>query len=585
MLVTSHSMAALQQARTPHGRQPLVVAVTGHRDLVTSEIAGIRDRVRTLFTMLQDTYPELELRLMSPLAEGADQLAAEVALEMSVPLDVPLPMPVTDYLREFDDDVAADRFESLYEAADAAFVLGSGPDETEPAQRYARLGIFLASHCHVLLAIWDGKDSDKLGGTSQVVRFHHDDIMPGYAGKSSVSQQMLIDDESDLVCHVVCSRDRTDGAPAAELEALDWCWFTKDEHKPRSKTLPAAHHSVLQRACEFSADVLRLAEQIETRSASLISDKVGALDVEGLKPIDTTFREADYLAIHYQKKSLYTLRVTHVFAFAMGALFILYSEIATEQPLLYLFLACFGTATLVQGLAARRGWFRKYLDYRTLAEGLRVQFYWALGGISQNDLENYSHDNFLQLQDPEVGWIRNTMRVAGAMTDASPHDDGAALDVAVDEWVSDGDKGQLGYYARKALERTRRRHVTDLLGRVSLVASAAVVIVLLFAGERLPPDLFSPMLALMGILLLLFAVRHAYAHAIAESELIKQYEFMLRVFANAGKRLATAADERERQQILMALGRSALDEHAQWIMMHRERSLDQTEIWRLGSGS
>jgi hypothetical protein len=32
------------------------------------------------------------------------------------------------------------------------------------------------------------------------------------------------------------------------------------------------------------------------------------------------------------------------------------------------------------------------------------------------------------------------------------------------------------------------------------------------------------------------------------------------------------------------MGQSALSEHAQWIMMHRERSVDQTEIWRLGSG-
>jgi hypothetical protein len=578
-------MTDLLQARTPHRRQPLIVAVTGHRDLVMSEIDGIRDRVRTLFRMLQDAYPELELRLMSPLAEGADQLAAEVAVEMNVPLDVPLPMPVADYLDEFDDDVGTKRFHSLYEAADSVLVLSASDDEAQPTERYARLGTFLASHCHVLLAIWDGKHSDKLGGTSQVVRFHHDDIMPGYAGKSRVSQQMLIDDESDLVFHIVCSRDRPDGAPVTGLEALDWCWFTKDEQEPRSKTLPAAHRSVLQRANEFSADAQRFAEQIKNGSVSLVTEKVAALDVEGLTPIDMTFCEADFLAIHYQRKSLYTLRVTHVLAFAMGALFILYSELATRQPLLYLFLLCFGAATLVQGLAARRGWFRKYLDYRTLAEGLRVQFYWALAGVAQNDLENYSYDEFLQLQDPEVGWIRNTMRVAGTETDAIPHDDGEALGVAVDEWVGDGDNGQLGYYTHKALERTRRRRITDLLGRVGLLASAVVVIVLLFAGTRLPPDLFSPMLALMGVLLLLFAVRHAYAHAIAESELIKQYEFMLRIFANAGKCLETAGDDRERRQILMVLGRSALDEHAQWIMMHRERSLDQAEIWRLGSGS
>ena len=579
------TIPASHQSGTPRAKPPLVVAVTGHRDLVAAEIDGIRHRVRVLFSNLREAYPDLELRLMSPLAEGADMLAAEVAVEMNVPLDVPLPMPVSDYLGEFDNDTATIRFRSLCEAASKVFVLNAGTEEKEPAQRYAQLGVFLASHCHVLLAIWDGKESDKLGGTSQVVRFHHDDIMPGYTGKSSASQQMLIDDESDLVYHVVCSRDRPDGGPAAGLEALDWYWFTKDENEPRSKALAPAHHSVLQRACEFSANVQRFADQIETGSASLISGRIADLDIEGLKPLDATFREADFLASHYQRKSLYALRITHAFAFTMGALFILYSELATEQPLLYLFLACFGAATLVQSIASRRGWFRKYLDYRTLAEGLRVQFYWALAGISHYDLENYSHDDILQLQDPELGWIRNTMRMAGIVTDAIPHNDDTALGVAIDEWVGDSDKGQLGYYAHKTLDRTRRRRITDLLGRLSLVTSAVVVIVLLFAGAQLPDDLFSPMLALMGILLLLFAVRHGYAHAIAESELIKQYEFMLRIFANAVKRLGLAGTNAERRQILMVLGRSALDEHAQWIMLHRERSLDQAEIWRLGSGS
>ena len=73
-------MASEHQARAPHRRQPLVVAVTGHRDLVASEIDGIRDRVRTLFLFLQNTYPDLELRLMSPLLS---LIAVKLALRLT----------------------------------------------------------------------------------------------------------------------------------------------------------------------------------------------------------------------------------------------------------------------------------------------------------------------------------------------------------------------------------------------------------------------------------------------------------------------------------------------------------------------
>jgi len=565
-------------------RQPLVVSVTGHRDLVESELDGIRERVRALFTLLRAQYPDMRLKLQSPLAEGADQLAAEVALDMDVDLDVVLPMPEPEYLDEFEDPAAVGKFHALSAKASSrlelpGFVAGAAHDEC-----YARLGVFQASHCHVLLAIWDGKDLPDLGGTSQVVRFHHDDIMPGYRPKSSISQQMLVDDESDLVYHVVCSRDREDGGPAEGLEPLDWFWFTKDEHAPRSKVLPAAHDIVFQRADEFSRDAGRYSDHVTANSFSLLTEEGSALGIGGLDNIDTTFRAADSLAILYQKKTLYTLRVTHVLAFVMGTLFVLYSDLMTQQALLYLFLGCFAASAAMQRLAGARNWHRKYLDYRTLAEGLRVQFYWAMAGISQEDVETYSHDTFLRLQDPEVGWIRNTMRIAGTVNDALPHHDSTALGRVIEEWVGDNDSGQLGYYRGKALDRSRKHRITQALGMLSLITSAAIVVLFLVAGNKVPDDLAAPLMVIMGITLLLFGVRHAYAYATAERELIKQYEFMLRIFANAQKRLLSSETDQEKREVLMAVGSSALDEHAQWIMMHRERSLDQSEIWRMGSG-
>ena len=90
-------------------------------------------------------------------------------------------------------------------------------------------------------------------------------------------------------------------------------------------------------------------------------------------------------------------------------------------------------------------------------------------------------------------------------------------------------------------------------------------------------------MVVMGTMLLLFGVRQGYAYSTAEKELIKQYEFMLRIFRNAHRRLDNASDLAEQRQVLLALGGSALDEHAEWILMHRDRSADQGEIWRMGS--
>ena len=82
---------------------------------------------------------------------------------------------------------------------------------------------------------------------------------------------------------------------------------------------------------------------------------------------------------------------------------------------------------------------------------------------------------------------------------------------------------------------------------------------------------------------MLYGIRQGYAYATAEKDLIKQYDFMLRIFRNARRRLENAADLDEQRQILLALGGSALDEHAEWILMHRDRSIDESEIWRMSN--
>ncbi len=102
---------------------PLVVAVTGHRDLVASEVPGIRQLVIEMLKGLAKQYPDRRLTVMSSLAEGADQLVAEVALELGIDLTVPLPLPKQLYLQDFETPESRARFESLYSSAKEVFEL------------------------------------------------------------------------------------------------------------------------------------------------------------------------------------------------------------------------------------------------------------------------------------------------------------------------------------------------------------------------------------------------------------------------------------------------------------------------------
>jgi hypothetical protein len=573
-------------------RLQLVIGVTGHRDLRDDEIPKIRSHVRKLFEDLQARYPTRLLRLLSPLAEGADRLVANVAVELGLQLSVVMPMPREVYYTEFSGEESIAEFDSLYARAHDVFDLpitrnGTIESISQPGRardlQYAQSGVFLSAHCHILLALWDGKTSGQLGGTAQVVRFHHHDIMPGYTTRTVATQQMLIDDESDLIYHIVCSREGPDGAPAEGFEPLECWWFTNDRNAPRQRGLPKQHRMIFRHSAEFSDEALYFKDRIPTESYPLLNNDDADRLPAGIATINHGFCMSDFLAIHYQKLTLRILRVTHLLAFLMGFMFILFSDLRSQQIYMLAFLLFFGMSAAVQTYAKRKGWHRKYLDYRTLAEGLRVQFYLCAAGITNDNESKFTHDNFLQTQDPELGWIRNVMRVAGTRCDADRIVSAEGLDFTIREWIGDAESGQLGYYRRKAAQWIKRNKNTERLSLLALVTSIIVVILILFGGGVLGERFVDPLFVLMGSMLLAYGVRQGYAQSTAEKELIKQYEFMLRVFHNAKRRLDGAHDDEERRQILRALGGSCLDEHAEWILMHRDRSIDQSDIWRLSN--
>ena len=568
-----------------------MVAVTGHRDLAPGELPQIRERVRTFLEGLRARYPDRGVAIMSMLAEGADRLVAEVAIELDVALTVILPMPRDCYLTDFVAPGSREQFLGLCNKAVDVFELALVPGATletvaapgrARSQQYAQAGVFMCAHCHILLALWDGKPSDQVGGTSQVVRFHHDDVMPGYTPSSAQNRLILTDDESDLVYHIVCSRDRPDGQPAEGLAALDTWWYTTDAEFARVREMPSRHRRVFDRSSEFNRDVARHADDIASQSWSLLSEAQAATMPPGLQDINLVFRAADWLAIYYQRRRMLVLRLTHVCVLLMGLAYVSYTDYSSERWLIFALFGLMTLAMVVSTLAARGAWHRRYLDYRALAEGLRIQFYWAAAGVTSGNVTKYAHDNFLQQQDPELGWIRNVMRVAGTECDAAQRADAEGLHFAVSEWIGDFHSGQLGYYRRKSALRSKEHEATQRLGRIGLWSSAVCLVVLLFVGAGVPDAVRVPLTYALGLLLLLIGVRQSFAKSTAEAELIKQYDFMHRIFSNAYRRIDAADGDAERRRILKILGDASLEEHAQWILMHRERSIDQREILKLG---
>ena len=551
----------------------LIVGVTGHRMLREAELPALRAQVQALFLDLRARYPELPLVLLSSLAEGSDQLAAQVAIDLGLRLIAPLPVPVDLYRADFESAQARDIFESQLSQAEVLTlplragnsfeqITSRGPHRD---QQYAQAGIFISSHCHILLALWDGRDSEFVGGTAAVVRFHLHGEMPGQIERRRAALARLGLDQESLVYHVPTGRDGEQAMPTG-----DSCWLGADQ-KPGKGPVPPAFDLMLHRQSQFNADCRKY--------ATAIPDGSGLDAFERSCPIHRLFRSADWLASLHQQRVSRVLRTTYVLAAMMGFALIFYSGNASHG-MIYLFLAFFLAGVGLAGLARRREWHRKYIDYRSLAEGLRVQSYWRRAGIADINTLFFAHDNFLQKQDVELGWIRNVMREASleGILLGTPCED-AEVDRVVEQWIGSLERGgQLQYYAITSEHRARLHRRTELMGKCCLWMGFGISVLLAFFVGWLKPSAQGSLVAVMGVLSVAAGVQDAYAYKKADKELIKQYRFMLRIFTAARRRLDDCEDVVEKRQVLRTLGEAALAEHAEWTLMHRERPLDHSRI-------
>lgn len=564
----------------------LSVGVTGHRDLVAAEVPGLEARVRAVLLQLSERFPALHLEVLSSLAEGGDQLVARMALELGIPLIAVLPMPREQYEMDFPAGAAVGEFRRLLAASERVIELprdgspelardGSGTPARD--RLYAEAGVFIVNHCQILLALWDGKEVGLVGGTAQVLRYHQSAVMEGFREPES-SAHLLADSENDLACIIVCSRDRQDGEPAAGLRPLEQYWLTAQHGLLARPDMPPEYALMFERMQEFERDRSSLDPAALDGCGLLDRELPGAPAPDSARHVDRLHVAADLLAIRYQRRVNQGLYGTHALAVLMGLVLIVYSEYDQPVFLVWTFLALFFAGFAWHVLGNRREWHRKYLDYRALAEALRVQFYWHLAGVVESRTVAFAYENFLQKQDVELGWIRHVMRTASLRRSHHEVPDPQWVDWVAERWVggkrAEPGAGQLWYYEHKAAQNDRNLRRTEWLGHLSLWIGIAIAFVLALASGALGRSQQAVLLVLMGVLPLIAGVRDTISHKKAEKELIKQYRFMARVFANARRLLDGSTDLAFRRRVLKALGEAALEEGAEWILMHRSRPLE-----------
>ena len=604
-----------QAGQDAGGPLPIIVGVTGHRDLRTQDLPALEAIVKRLMQELLVAHPHTPVLVLSPLAEGSDRLVARVALDVGVRLIVPMPLPQDLYEQDFSNDDSRVEFRRLLSQAESSYVLplmpgnsadGIGQHGDQRNRQYAQVGALIAKLSQVFIALWDGRTGaghdDKVGGTGEVVRFRLEGIPSSY--EPEVNPLSL--SSSGPVHHIVTPRE---GQPVPDGALTDTLLL------PTRQT--AASFEELQRWMDlFNADALEFRESMAagrlSSQAQLLqvkeSDVAGAvLSLPHSARITLErYAVADTLAVHFAGLTRSATRKMFLWVFVSALFFNLFHSLPHahlhEHPslgerllampwLLLLFLGASVVASYwIRKDVEEEDYQNKHQDYRALAEALRIQFFWHIAGVPAKVVDHY-----LRKQRGALEWIRNALRawdaeaLAYEVREAITPITEAQLAYVGQHWVSE----QRNYYASKArreqatLEAEDRKiewlvRISVLLALLLAIGLTVPLLVPIHELEEIKEMIEDPwthgivMLAIVT-LAVTAGLRHGYNQQMARSEHAKQFGRMAELFDAAEKHLSAqlkAGDTGRASDLLKELGQEALEENGDWVLLHRERPLE-----------
>lgn len=593
---------------------PIIIGVTGHRDLREEDIPDLEKKVRGIFQEIRDKYKNTPIKVLSPLAEGADRLVAKVGLELGATLIVPLPMPPSEYEKDFKTEESKKEFAELLDKAkedvyELPLLEGNTLENiqgyNEPRNRqYAYVGAYVAMHSQILIALWNGKDTRESGGTAEIVRFKLEGVPEPYA----IAGHHLDLPDNGVVYHIFTRR----GKKQTEIN--------ENNHPPEVNCLPVQagqwdilyppgwkdekqaaeyYNGILRKIDTFNANakILASTEVVKSKGYILVvKNKEGRIlseiktaSCKGLTEILDGYANADIAAQSYQKKSdnalKWLLSLPVIAFFFFGA----FDELWSMVYMLALFPVFFGIAYLIYKQAANNEYDRKFSDYRVLAEGLRVQFFWKLAGMRENVTDHY-HRKY----KAEMNWIFYAIRNISIKANMEIHskitvEKRKVLRRLYLRWVRD----QRKYFEKNTVRRkdlaeaqerfTFRFFYSAMILVFGIFIMKAIVLIQQGSLENIMDmnDIkgltYSGFLVLIDTFIAIGAAWAVYVEKKGFNEEAKQFQRMKDLFNRGSRVMAGCLKEEDlkgAERLVIELGKEALTENGDWLILRRSKPME-----------
>jgi hypothetical protein len=500
-------------------------------------------------------------------------------------LIVPLPMPKEEYEKDFIDEESRQEFNDLLNRTSQPIVIpwvGKNSAENiilseNRAMQYAAAGAFIVSHCQIMIALWNGEYTGETGGTSHVIEFMKKGIPYPYAHGIDVA---LNAPETGEIYHFWTPRKRK--------PHLKKTTVTHDLIFPRNvdpKKGKKYYGNILSQMDTFNKSVRKIAQRCPMELKAIRNDLIPPQSLPDSNTSEIaeqlqTYACADILSQRLQKRYYWAIRLllgSTVFSIAISNIFDSPEWKSKTAYLLILLIAWILFLVVKNWLR----WEDKYLDYRAMAEALRVQIFWQLAGIRKNILPYY-----LPQHRSELDWIRNALRfyaLRKTQTESSrtifQHNSShAAIPFICKGWI----KHQAQYFLRTSY---RKQRLLTWLKRTAacffILSSIVTAIIGFYTPDSKEPQKIKSVqqyhkngLFISSLALTLAAALGGYHRTLAMQEEIRRYKIMQDLFRRGKVLMQNPMNHQavgKAQGIFFTLGKNALQENGDWVFIHRGR--------------
>jgi len=465
----------------------LCVGVTGHRRVAEDAATGIEDCVAQVLDALAaatcraagtgDAGGHAKLATLSQLAAGADQLVARLGEERGYAVRGLLPFACAEFEVDFPPaELAA--FRALLARADWCWTLPGERANADAA--YALAGEATVAQCNLLLAVWDGEVARGPGGTADVVDYAVRRGVPVVHVPADGASPPRLLWSGLLALPSALLGARTVPSAPADAATLGWVVSTllgapeAEQERRHLRDFQAEAEPRWRWRLEYPL-LLALTGARGLRASDLRGPGYAPSpsDADAAWPV---YAQADALADHYA--NLYRGGGVFNFAASAGAVLLALAGLIWPAAKLWLVL---GELILIAGLVAntalgtRRQWHRRWLDYRLLAERLRLMRSLKRLGVAtpRPDLASVAR---------EVRWIDPIVTALWQhMGPPPPAPDVAAFRAHARQVAADEVRDQVAYHRNNARRMHRVEHRLHRAGSLLFQATLAIGLATLWA--------------------------------------------------------------------------------------------------------